>query len=55
MGTPIRRAAAAAFAVASLIAMLVVVVTGEHTTFELVLEVATWTAATIAIAVVIWR
>lgn len=46
---------AAAVVVASLTAMVLTVRAAERSTFVLVLEVATWVAATVAVASIPWR
>lgn len=46
---------AVTFATLSLVAMVVVVATGDQTLAVAVIEVATWAATTFAVAWVMWR
>lgn len=46
---------AVTFAALSLAAMVVVVATGDQTVVVAVIEVATWTATTFAVAWIMWR
>lgn len=48
-------ALAVTLSAASLVLMVVVVRSGRRSAFELVVEVATWVAATLGVAVVPWR